>query len=130
MVTNATFSMCLSKSKMQFLSMVDVIALTVLYWTFCFFVQLHFGFWLSGFDVTFLSCPLRIFDILSMQLYLTLTGFLLKFCEVCTQSTQRRRKEVLKTSHFLSQRRLRLVSNESRDELLSRRRQDVFQETS
>ena len=41
-----------------------------------------------------------------------------------------RHKDVLKTSYFWSQRRPRLVWNESRDDLFSRRRQDVFQETS
>ena len=33
-----------------------------------FFLQLHFGLWSRGFDVTFLLCPLMIFDILLMQL--------------------------------------------------------------
>ena len=47
-----------------------------------------------------------------------------------TQPAQKRRKDVLKTSYFWSQRRLTLVSNGSRDDLFSKRRQDVFQETS
>ena len=46
-----------------------------------------------------------------------------------TQPAQRRRKDVVETSYFWSQRRLRLVCNGSRD-VFSRRRQDVFQETS
>ena len=46
------------------------------------------------------------------------------------QSTQRCRKDVLETSYFWSQRRFRLDSNGSCDDLFLRRRQDVFQETS
>ena len=51
-------------------------------------------------------------------------------CSFTSQPTQRRRKNVLKTSYFWSQRRLRLVSNGSRDDLFLRRCQDVFQEMS
>ena len=58
-----------------------------------------------------------------------------KFSEVLkfplrSQPTQRRRKDVVKTSYFWSQRRLRLVWNGNRDDLFLRCRQDVFQETS
>ena len=41
-----------------------------------------------------------------------------------------RHKDVLKTTYFWSQRRLRLVSNGNRDDFFLRRLQDVFQETS
>ena len=55
-----------------------------------------------------------------------------------TQPAQRRRKDIVKTSYFWSERRLRLVWNGRRDDLFkdvvktsSRKRpQDVFQETS
>ena len=43
-----------------------------------FFLQLQFGLSSYGFDVTFLLCPLMIFDILFMQLLLTLTVLPLK----------------------------------------------------
>ena len=43
-----------------------------------FLLQLHFCRWSHGFDVTFLLCPLMIFDILFMQLLLTLTVLPLK----------------------------------------------------
>ena len=46
-----------------------------------------------------------------------------------TKTSQRRRKDVVKTSLFWSQRRLRLVRNGSRDDLLLRRGQDDLQET-
>ena len=49
---------------------------------------------------------------------------------VYIQPTQRRRKDVVKTSQFWSQRGLRLVWNGSHDDLFLRRGQDVFQETS
>ena len=49
---------------------------------------------------------------------------------IYTQPAQRRRKGVLKTSYFWSQRYLRLVSNGSCEDLFLKHRQDVFQETS
>ena len=47
-----------------------------------------------------------------------------------TQPTRWRRKDVVKTSSFWSQKRLRFVWNGSCDDLFLRRPQDVFQETS
>ena len=47
-----------------------------------------------------------------------------------SQPTQRHRKDVVRTSYFRSQRRLRLVWYGSRDNLFLRRRQDIFQEAS
>ena len=53
-----------------------VVNLTVpFHWTFFFFSAI--AFWSLGFDVTFSLCPLMIFDILLVQLQLTLT----EFCE-------------------------------------------------
>ena len=43
-----------------------------------FFLQLHFGIWSRGFNVTFLLCPIMIFGILLIQLFLTLTALRLK----------------------------------------------------
>ena len=47
-----------------------------------------------------------------------------------SQPTQKRCKDVLKTSYFWPQRRLKLVWNGSRDDLFLTPFQDVFQETS
>ena len=47
-----------------------------------------------------------------------------------TQPTQKRGKDILKTSYFWSQRRLRLTSNGTRDDLFLRRPKDVLQEAS
>ena len=58
---------------------------TLLTWQFpsighsAFFLQLNSGLWSRGFDVIFLLSSLMIFDILFMQLKLTLTVLRLKF---------------------------------------------------
>ena len=86
-VTEATLPFSLCKSKIHFfhewscyVTFVNyIINLTVpFHWTFCLFLQLHFSAWSRGFDVTFLLCPLMIFNILFMQLELTLTVLRLK----------------------------------------------------
>ena len=47
-------------------------------WTFYFFYAITFCICSRGFEVTFLLCPLMIFDILFMQLWITLTVLQLK----------------------------------------------------
>ena len=69
--------------------------------------------------------------------FIRVIPFVIKIGEVCfyssyvlhSQPIHRRHKNVLKTSYFWSQRRLRLVSNGSHDDIFLRRLEDVFQET-
>ena len=76
-------------------------------------MKFSFKDFFSKFDQTAVSC-----------------GYGHTYRRIPSQPTQRCRKDVVKTSYFRSQRRLRLVWNASRDDLFLRRRQDVFQEMS